>query len=51
MLAIADALKTTGLEPDQIKFELFRRKPARFVWRKQEMAKRSEGQAETAKSP
>ncbi len=44
MLAIADALKTHGLEPDQIKFELFSEsQQGRLA--KQEMAKRSEGQA------
>ena len=46
MLAIADALKTHGLEPDQIKFELFSEsQQGRLA--KQEMAKRSEGQAQT----
>ena len=46
MLSIADALKSQGLEPDQIKFELFSEsQQGRLA--KQEMAKRSEGQAET----
>ncbi len=46
MLAIADALKANGLEPDQIKFELFSEsQQGRLA--KQEMAKRSEGQADT----
>tara|TARA_R110002073_G_scaffold91479_1_gene215219 strand:- start:236 stop:1300 length:1065 start_codon:yes stop_codon:yes gene_type:complete len=46
MLAIADALKTHGLEPDQIKIELFSEsQQGRLA--KQEMAKRSEGQAGT----
>tara|TARA_R110002049_G_scaffold117332_2_gene270511 strand:- start:94321 stop:95385 length:1065 start_codon:yes stop_codon:yes gene_type:complete len=46
MLAIADALKTHGLEPDQIKFELFSEsQQGRLA--KQEMAKRSEGQSGT----
>lgn len=46
MLAIADALKTHGLEPDQIKFELFSEsQQGRLA--KQEMAKRSEGTSDT----
>tara|TARA_R110002074_G_scaffold2014_4_gene12083 strand:+ start:905 stop:1969 length:1065 start_codon:yes stop_codon:yes gene_type:complete len=46
MLAIADALKTHGLEPDQIKIELFSEsQQGRLA--KQEMAKRSEGQTGT----
>ncbi|WP_372989906.1 2Fe-2S iron-sulfur cluster-binding protein [Sulfitobacter sp.] len=46
MLAIAEALKTHGLEPDQIKFELFSEsQQGRLA--KQEMAKRSEDQALT----
>ena len=46
MLAISEALKTHGLEPDQIKFELFSEsQQGRLA--KQEMAKRSEGQAGT----
>ena len=46
MLAIADSLKTHGLEPDQIKFELFSESQQGQL-AKQEMAKRSEGQPET----
>lgn len=46
MLAIADSLKSHGLADDQIKFELFSEsQQGRLA--KQEMAKRSEGQAET----
>lgn len=46
MLAIADALKIHGLEPDQIKFELFSEsQQGRLA--KQEMAKRSEGTSDT----
>jgi ring-1,2-phenylacetyl-CoA epoxidase subunit PaaE len=46
MLAIAESLKTHGLEPDQIKFELFSEsQQGRLA--KQEMAKRSEGQSGT----
>ena len=46
MLAIADSLKSHGLEPDQIKFELFSEsQQGRLA--KQEMAKRSEGQKGT----
>ena len=46
MLAIADSLKSHGLEPDQIKFELFTEsQQGRLA--KQEMAKRSEGQSGT----
>ncbi|MFK7837611.1 MAG: 2Fe-2S iron-sulfur cluster-binding protein [Sulfitobacter sp.] len=46
MLAIADSLKSHGLEPDQIKFELFSEsQQGRLA--KQEMAKRSEGQSGT----
>lgn len=47
MLAIADSLKTHGLEPDQIKFELFSESQQGQLAR-QEMAKRSEGQKGTA---
>ncbi len=47
MLAIADSLKTHGLEPDQIKFELFNESQQGQLAR-QEMAKRSEGQKGTA---
>lgn len=46
MLAIADSLKSHGLEPDQIKFELFSESQQGQL-AKQEMAKRSEGQAGT----
>ncbi|WP_299877461.1 2Fe-2S iron-sulfur cluster-binding protein [uncultured Sulfitobacter sp.] len=46
MLAISDSLKTHGLEPDQIKFELFSESQQGQL-AKQEMAKRSEGQAGT----
>ena len=46
MLAIAEALKTNGLTDEQIKFELFSEsQQGRLA--KQEMAKRSEGQAQT----
>lgn len=46
MLAIAESLKTHGLEPDQIKFELFgESQQGRLA--KQEMAKRSEDQPGT----
>ena len=46
MLAIADSLKSHGLEPDQIKFELFSEsQKGRLA--KQEMAKRNEGQTDT----
>lgn len=46
MLAIAESLKAHGLEPDQIKFELFSEsQQGRLA--KQEMAQRSEGQADT----
>lgn len=47
MLAIADSLKTHGLGPDQIKFELFSESQQGQL-AKQEMAKRSEDQAGTA---
>lgn len=46
MLAIAESLKTHGLEHDQIKFELFSESQQGQL-AKQEMAKRSEGQAGT----
>ncbi|MCX7558322.1 2Fe-2S iron-sulfur cluster-binding protein [Sulfitobacter sp. F26204] len=46
MLAIADSLKTHGLEHDQIKFELFSESQQGQL-AKQEMAKRSEGQKGT----
>ena len=46
MLAIADSLKTHGLEPDQIKFELFSESQQGQL-AKQEMAKRNEGQKGT----
>ncbi len=46
MLAISDSLKTHGLEPDQIKFELFSESQQGQL-AKQEMAKRSEGQPGT----
>lgn len=46
MLAIADSLKSHGLEPDQIKFELFSESQQGQL-AKQEMAKRSEGQKGT----
>ncbi|KHA50530.1 2Fe-2S iron-sulfur cluster-binding protein [Sulfitobacter geojensis] len=46
MLAIADSLKTHGLEPDQIKFELFSESQQGQL-AKQEMVKRSEGQKGT----
>ncbi|KIN65668.1 Phenylacetic acid degradation oxidoreductase PaaK [Sulfitobacter noctilucae] len=46
MLAIADSLKTHGLEPDQIKFELFSESQQGQL-AKQEMAKRAEGQTGT----
>ncbi|KIN78809.1 ferredoxin--NADP reductase [Sulfitobacter mediterraneus] len=46
MLAISDALKTHGLEPDQIKFELFSESQQGQLAKK-EMAKRSEGQTGT----
>ncbi|MFY0646357.1 2Fe-2S iron-sulfur cluster-binding protein [Sulfitobacter geojensis] len=46
MLAIADSLKTHGLEPDQIKFELFSESQQGQL-AKQEMAKRNEGQRGT----
>ncbi|SFE17819.1 ring-1,2-phenylacetyl-CoA epoxidase subunit PaaE [Sulfitobacter brevis] len=46
MLAIAESLKSHGLEPDQIKFELFSEsQQGRLA--KQEMAKRAEGQKGT----
>ncbi len=46
MLAIAQSLKTHGLEPDQIKFELFSEsQQGRLA--KQEMTKRNEGQSGT----
>lgn len=46
MLAIADSLKAHGLNPDQIKFELFSEsQQGRLA--KQEMAQRSEGQKGT----
>ena len=46
MLAIADSLKSHGLEPDQIKFELFSEsQQGRLA--KQEMAARAEGQTGT----
>lgn len=46
MLAISDSLKTHGLEPDQIKFELFSESQQGQLAR-QEMAKRAEGQSGT----
>jgi len=46
MLAIADSLKAHGLEPDQIKFELFSESQQGQLARR-EMAKRSEGQKGT----
>jgi len=46
MLAISDSLKTHGLEPDQIKFELFSESQQGQL-AKQEIAKRSEGQSGT----
>ena len=46
MLAIADSLKTHGLAPEQIKFELFTESQQGQL-AKQEMAKRSEGQKGT----
>jgi ring-1,2-phenylacetyl-CoA epoxidase subunit PaaE len=46
MLAITESLKTHGLEPDQIKFELFSESQQGQL-AKQEMAKRSEGQSGT----
>lgn len=46
MLAIAESLKAHGLEPDQIKFELFSESQQGQL-AKQEMAKRSEGQSGT----
>ncbi len=46
MLAISDSLRTHGLEPDQIKFELFSESQQGQL-AKQEMAKRSEGQSGT----
>lgn len=46
MLAIAESLKAHGLEPDQIKFELFSEsQQGRLA--KQEMAQRNEGQTDT----
>ena len=46
MLAISESLKKHGLEPDQIKFELFSESQQGQL-AKQEMAKRSEGQRGT----
>lgn len=46
MLAIADSLKTHGLEPDQIKFELFSESQQGQL-AKQEIAQRAEGQKGT----
>ena len=46
MLAIAESLKTNGLEPDQIKFELFSESQQGQL-AKQEMVKRAEGQKGT----
>lgn len=46
MLAIAESLKNHGLEPDQIKFELFSESQQGQL-AKQEMAKRSKGAAGT----
>ncbi|WP_370399574.1 2Fe-2S iron-sulfur cluster-binding protein [Sulfitobacter sp. JB4-11] len=46
MLAISDSLKSHGLEPDQIKFELFSESQQGQLAR-QEMAKRAEGQSGT----
>ncbi len=46
MLAIAESLKAHGLDPDQIKFELFSESQQGQL-AKQEMAKRSEGQKGT----
>jgi ring-1,2-phenylacetyl-CoA epoxidase subunit PaaE len=46
MLAIADSLKSHGLEPDQIKFELFSESQQGRLAR-QEMAMRSDGQKGT----
>ena len=46
MLAIADSLKGHGLEPDQIKFELFSESQQGQL-AKQEMAKRAEGKQGT----
>jgi ring-1,2-phenylacetyl-CoA epoxidase subunit PaaE len=46
MLAIAEALKTHGLEPDQIKFELFSESQQGQLAR-QEIAKRNEGKEGT----
>ncbi|AXI40686.1 ferredoxin--NADP reductase [Sulfitobacter sp. SK011] len=46
MLAVSESLKKHGLEPDQIKFELFSESQQGQL-AKQEMAKRSEGQRGT----